>query len=221
MATHQMNTQGSEIHRLKEISNYDRKEFEKLYKAYTPLVKRLSKNIDHRRYDVTPDVIQSYFWDKFLYVYNKYKGEGYDYNRLRATLISALKTFKNKLLRNAYTKQAEFNQDLTSFEDIYEKGEKEWEDESDETEYKEDLSQRFNEYMKDHLTEDEFILFRTELDPPPFFEERMKESHGKISILSLIDYFELPRDRKSAQYMSAMRNHIKEVLETAKSDFKR
>ena len=138
MATHQMNTQGSEIHRLKEISNYDRKEFEKLYKACTPLVKRLSKNIDHRRYDVTPDVIQSYFWDKFLYVYNKYKGEGYDYNRLRATLISALKTFKNKLLRNAYTKQAEFNQDLTSFEDIYEKGEKEWEDESDETEYKED-----------------------------------------------------------------------------------
>lgn len=221
MATHQMNTQGSEIHRLKEISNYDREEFEKLYKACTPLVKRLARNVDHRRYDVTPDVIQSYFWDKFLYVYNKYKGKGYDYNRLRATLISSLKTFKNKLLRNAYTKQAEFNQDLTSFEDIYEKGEKEWEDEIDETEYKEDLSQRFNQYMRDHLTEDEFILFKTELDPPPFFEERIKESHGKISILSLIDYFELPRDRRSAKYLSEMRSHINRVLEEAKSDFKR
>lgn len=220
MATHQMNTQGSEIHRLKEISNYDKKEFDKLYKACTPLVKKLSRNIDSRRYNVTPDIIQSYFWDKFLFVYNKYKGEGYDYNHLKATLISSLKTFKNKLLRNAYTQQAEFNQDLAYFEDVFE-NDRELIDDSEETEYKEDLSVRFNEYMQNHLTEDEYILFKTELNPPPFLEDRMEESHGKVSILSLIDYFGLPRDRRASKYISTMRAHIRETLNLAKTEFKR
>lgn len=210
---------GSEIHRLKEFDHYDKDKFERLYKTCKPLIRNLSKNIDCRRFNVSPDIIQSYFWDKFMYVFNKYQDE-YDEERLKATILSSLQTFKNKLLRNAYTQQAEFNQDLTSFEVLFD-NDKEWLDDSDETQYKEDLSERFNDFLQSHLTPDEYLVFKTELDPPPFFQERMAQSHGKLSILHLIDFFELPRDKKSATMLTNMRNHIKEILELAKTEFKR
>lgn len=212
-------TNGSEIHRLKEFSHYDANLFNKLYKICKPLIKKLSRGIDCRRYNVSSDIIQSYFWDKFLFVYNKYQ-DVYDEERLKATLLSSLRTFRNKLLRSAYTRQAEFNSELASFEDIYESG-KEWIDDSDETEYKEELSERFNEFMQEHLTPDEYLVFRTELNPPPFFEDRIKESHGKLSILHLIDFFELPRNKRSHRMFTEMRKHIKETLELAKTEFKR
>lgn len=215
----QQSTNGSEIHRLKEFTHYNQDEFDRLYRLCKPLIRKLSRGIDCRRYNVTQDIIQSYFWDKFLYVYNKYQDE-YNEERLKATLLSSLRTFRNKLLRSAYTGQAEFNQELSSFEDVWESG-KEWEDDSEETEYKEDLSVRFNQFLQDHLTPDEYLVFQTELDPPPFFIERMKNSHGKLSILHLIDFFELPRDKKAYNLLTGMRKHIKEILELAKTEFKR
>ena len=128
--------------------------------------------------------------------------------------------FKNKLLRNAYTQQAEFNQELTSFEVLFDNS-KELLDDSEETRYKEELSHRFHEYMQKHLTPDEYILFKTELNPPPFFKERIEQSHGKLSVLHLIDYFELPRNRKSQSIISEMRIHIKETLKKAGQELKR
>lgn len=212
-------TNGSEIHRLREFDHYDKDLFERMYRICKPLIRKLSRGIDCKRYNVSQDIIQSYFWDKFLFVYNKYQDQ-YEEERLKATLISSLRTFRNKLLRSAYTKQADFNSELSSFEDIYESG-KEWLDDSDETEYKEELSERFNMFMQEHLTPDEYLLFRTELDPPPFFEERIKDSHGKLSILHLIDFFEVPRDRRSHRMFTEMRKHIRETLELAKTEFKR
>lgn len=212
-------TNGSEIHRLKEFQHVDEHLFNKMYKICKPLINKLARSIDCRRYNVSPDIIQSYFWDKFMYVYNKYQDE-YEEERLKATLISSIRTFKNKLLRNAYTKQAEFNQDLTSFEQVFEAG-REWEDDTEETEYKEDLSIRFNEYLQSKLSPDEYLVFRTELEPPKFLQERMVESHGKISVLSLIDFFELPRTKKSATLITEMRRNIKRALEEAKTEFKR
>lgn len=213
------NTNGSEIHRIKEFTNYNREQFEKLYRLCKPLVRNLSRSIDSRRLNVSQDIIQSYFWDKFLYVYNKYQ-DRYDEERLKATLLTSLRIFKNKLLRNAYTKQAEFNQELTSLDTLFDNN-KECLDDSEETEYKQDLSDRFNQYMMDHLSPDEYLVFRVELDPPPFFTERIIKSHGKLSILHLIDFFELPRNGKSHAILTNMRKHIKQVLNTAKQEFKR
>lgn len=212
-------TNGSEIHRLKEFQHVDNDLFNKMYKICKPLINKLARSIDSRRYNVSPDIIRDYFWDKFMYVYNKYQDE-YEEERLKATLISSIRTFKNKLLRNAYTQQAEFNQELTSFEQVFEAG-REWEDDTEETEYKEDLSIRFNEYLQQKLTEDEYLLFRTELEPPQYLIDKKNESHGKISVLHLIDFFELPRNKRSASRISEMRKHIKEVLENAATEFKR
>lgn len=217
MGTKGMN--GCELHRLKEFKDYDRDQFERLYRVCKPLIRSLSRNIDCKRYNVSRDIIQSYFWDKFMYVYNKYHDK-YDEERLKANLLSSLQVFKNKLLRNAYTQQAEFNQELTSFEVLFDNS-KELLDDSEETRYKEELSNRFHEYMQKHLTPDEYILFKTELNPPPFFKERIEQSHGKLSVLHLIDYFELPRNRKSQSIISEMRIHIKETLKKAGQELKR
>lgn len=213
------NTNGSEIHRIKEFTDYNRDQFEKLYKLCRPLVRNLSRSIDSRRFNVSQDIIQSYFWDKFLYVYNKYQHK-YDEERLKATLLNSLQVFKNKLLRNAYTKQAEFNQELTSLDILFDNN-KEYLDDTEDTEYKQELSDRFNQFMMDNLTPDEYLVFRIELDPPPFFTERIIQSHGKLSILHLVDFFELPRNGKSQTILTNMRKHIKETLEKAKKEFKR
>lgn len=213
------NTNGSEIHRIKEFTDYNRDQFEKLYKLCRPLVRNLSRSIDSRRFNVSQDIIQSYFWDKFLYVYNKYQHK-YDEERLKATLLTSLQVFKNKLLRNAYTKQAEFNQELTSLDILFDNN-KEYLDDTEDTEYKQELSDRFNQFMMDNLTPDEYLVFRIELDPPPFFTERIIQSRGKLSILHLVDFFELPRNGKSQTILTNMRKHIKETLEKAKKEFKR
>ena len=66
---------GSELHRLTELKPYDEDLFNRLYKTCKPLIRRLVRGIDSRRFNVTPDIINSFFWDKFLYVFNKYQSE--------------------------------------------------------------------------------------------------------------------------------------------------
>lgn len=208
---------GSELHRLTELKPYDEDLFNRLYKTCKPLIRRLTMGVDSRRFNLTPDIINSFFWDKFLYVFNKYQDE-YDEERLKATLLSSLQTYKSKLLRNAYTKQAEFNQKLTSFEVLFYN--KELLDDSEETRIKEEQSQRFHKYMKEHLTPDEYLVMQIQLEPPKWFEARIKDSHGKLSILHLIDYFELPRDKSAVNMFSQMRKTIQKTLKQAAIDLK-
>lgn len=209
---------GSELHRLTELKPYDQEMFNRLYKTCKPLIRKLVKGVDSRRFNVSPDIIQSYFWDKFLFVFNKYQDK-YNEERLKAALLSSLQTFKSKLLRNAYTNQAEFNQGLTSFEVLFDNN-KELLDDSEETAIKEEQSQRFHEYMKKHLTPDEYLVLKIQLDPPQWFIPRINESHGKLSVLHLIDYFELPRDKASVIFFSNIRKKIAATLEQAKIDLK-
>lgn len=219
--SYQKKTNGCEIHRIKEFQDYDEDLFMRLYETCKPLVKSLSRNIDPRRFNVSQDIIQSYFWDKFLYVFNKYKDK-YEEERLKANLLSSLKTYRNKLLRTAYSQQSQFNQELTSLDNLMDiNGNKEYIDDTEDIVYKEDLSERFHQYMRNKLTPDEYLIFVTELDPPKWFEQRIKDSHGRVSILQLVDFFELPRTRKSQIKITEARKRIKQVLEEAKTEFKR
>lgn len=210
---------GSELHRLTELKPYDQDLFNRMYKTCKPLIRRLTKGVDSRRFNVSQDIIQSYFWDKFLYVFNKYQDK-YDEERLKATILSSLQTFKSKLLRNAYTKQAEFNQELTSLENLFDNN-KELLDDSEESRIKEEQSIEFHKYMKEHLTQDEYLVMQIQLDPPKWFEDKIKESHGKLSILHLIDYFELPRDKTSINFFSQIRKNIQKTLEQASIDLRK
>lgn len=84
---------GSELHRLKPMQEYDEATFNRLYKVCKPVIRNLTRQIDYKRFNLTPDIIQSYFWDKMLFVFNKYYGECTE-EHLKARILASLSTFK-------------------------------------------------------------------------------------------------------------------------------
>lgn len=210
---------GSELHRLRTMDNYDEKLFEKLYKKLKPLVRKLSKNVDARRYNVSPDIIQSYFWDKFIYVFNKYQSE-YEEPRLLATLINSLTTFKNRLLRKAYGDQSEYYQSLVSLDELFDDSK---EDIPDLDLHRETAKERLElvyNYMKANLSPDAYLIFDIQLDPPPFIKASLKSDNSKISIMMLLDFFDLPRTKSNANYISSLRNEIEVYKKKAREELK-
>jgi len=214
----EINSDGSELHRLKVMEDYDEMLFNKLYRNLKPLVKRLARNVDERRFNVPNDVIQSYFWDKFLYVFNKYQGE-YSEEHLRATLISSLMTFKNRLLRKAYTEQSEYYQALTSMEDLFDDSKELIEDHS-ESELIQARMDRLYTFMRNNLSPDAFLLFEVQNDPPEFIKDMMKTQNSKPSIIMLLDFFDLPRTKTHSNFITALRKEIEITVEKAKAELK-
>lgn len=206
---------GSELHRLKPMENYDEVLFNKLYKSIKPLIKKLSKNVDERRYNVSKDIIQSYFTDKFLYVFNKYHSE-FDETKLKAYIINSLVTFKNRLLRSAYNNQAEYNQSLSRLDDVYESS-KELVDDEEETLIKEEQHNVFHAFMKENLSMDAYLLFTIQLNPPPFIRDRVKNDNSKASIIVMLEFFDLPKTKSNANFISKLRKEIEQNVEKAKT----
>lgn len=210
---------GSELHRLKDFNQtYDVELFNKLYKNMKPLMRRLSKQVDPKRFNVTSDIIFSYFSDKFIYVFNKYQGE-YDEEHLKAALLSSLTTFKNRLLRNAYTKQAEYNQQISQLEDLFDDS-KELIDDSEEELLKEERLELLYSYMKEHLEPDTYLIFEVQMDPPEYIRERLKSDNSRISAMLLLDFFGLPRTKSNSDWISEKRKDIEYWVEQAKKEFK-
>lgn len=207
---------GSELHRLKPMQDYNAELFNKLYKNMKPLIKKLARNVDAKRFNVTPDIIQSYFCDKFLFVFNKYQAE-YDEERLKATILSSLSTFKNRLLRNAYTEQAEYNQSLAKLDDLFDDS-KELMDNSEEERLKEERLEMLYAYMKKNLSPDAYLIFEAQLNPPPFIAEQLKTSHSKVSTVLLLDFFEIPRTKTNSNWISDIRKDIDYYTKKAKED---
>lgn len=210
---------GSELHRLKDFNqSYDVELFNKLYKNMKPLMRRLAKQVDAKRFNVTPDIILSYFSDKFVYVFNKYQAE-YDEEHLKAALLSSLTTFKNRLLRNAYTEEATYNQQISNLEDLFDDS-KELIDDSDESILKEKQLKILYDYMKEKLDPDTYLLFEIQMDPPEYIKERLKTDNSRISALLLLDFFELPRTKSNSNWIGEMRRDIEYWLERAKEDLR-
>lgn len=206
---------GSELNRIKEVREYDEKQFNDLYKIVMPYIKRLSYNIDERRLNITKDLVQSYFLDKFLYIYNKYH-EVYEFEQLKANILAGLKRYSYRLMREGYTQRSQFNQSLVSFEDLFDDSKEDIIDDPN-SEFHLEL---IREFMKVRLTPDEYLIWRVVIDPPHFFFERMKKSKGKLSISHLMDFFEFPRNRASYKYFSNVLSKINDTQEEAKVTLK-
>lgn len=209
---------GSELHRLKTMQeNYDQQMFLRLYKVCKPVIRNLTKQIDYKRYNLTPDIISSYFWDKMLYVFNKYYGTCSE-EHLKARVLASLSTFKNKLLRSAYGEQAEYNQSLFKLDDLFD-NDKELEDDSEEEKAKSEMLDMMYDYMKDHLSIDAYMVFEVLLTPPPYIKERIKDS-GRITNLLLVEFFDMPKTNSSVKYISELRSDIQYWEDRAKEELK-
>lgn len=209
---------GSELHRLKTMQeNYDQQMFLRLYKVCKPVIRNLTKQIDYKRYNLTPDIISSYFWDKMLYVFNKYYGTCSE-EHLKARILASLSTFKNKLLRSAYGEQAEYNQSLFKLDDLFD-NDKELEDDSEEEKAKSEMLEMMYDYMKEHLSTDAYMVFEVLLTPPPYIKERIKDS-GRITNLLLVEFFDMPKTNSSVKYISELRSDIQYWEDRAKEELK-
>lgn len=213
----QENYQGSEIHRLKPMQeNYDRELFEKIYRICKPVIRNLSRQIDCRRYNVSPDIIQSYFWDKMLYVFNKYYGTCTK-DHLQAKVLSALSLYKYKLLHAAYGNAAEFNQSLTSLDVLFDNS-KEDSSMEDLPNSRAGLLDEIYDYMRDHMSPDTLLVFEAIYNPPPFIQERLASEKSTVTNIMLIDFFELPHTVKSTTFISECREDIRYWLDRARKD---
>lgn len=209
---------GSELHRLKTMQeNYDQQMFLRLYKVCKPVIRNLTKQIDYKRYNLTPDIISSYFWDKMLYVFNKYYGTCSE-EHLKARILASLSTFKNKLLRSAYGEQAEYNQSLFKLDDLFD-NDKELEDDSEEEKAKSEMLDMMYDYMKEHLSMDAYLVFEVLLTPPPYIKERIKDSR-RITNLLLVEFFDMPKTNSSVKYISELRSDIQYWEDRAKEELK-
>lgn len=207
---------GSEIHRLKPMQEgYDERLFLKLYKLCKPVINNLVRGIDARRYNVSPDIIASQFYDKMLYVFNKYYGK-VDEEHLKANILRALSTYKNHLLRYAYNDRAEFNQNLKSFEDLFDNDKEDYMDDDSETQAREEMLRLVNEYMKKNLSPDALLVWECITTPPPYIEENTK--FGKITNILLAEFFNLPMTRSSVKYIGELREDIRYWIDKAREE---
>lgn len=197
------------------MREYDENLFLRMYNICKPVIYRLSKQIDAKRYDVTPDIIRDQFWDKFLYVFNKYQGTCEE-EHLKARLLSSLATYKNHLLQYAYGEVAEYNQSLQQLEDLFDDS-KELEDDSEEQEARNEMYRLLYEYMKKHLSSDALLIFEVITTPPPYIKERVRQGN-RITNVMLLEFFGLERKKSSLTYIAELREEITFWEERAKED---
>lgn len=202
-------TIGPELHRIKPLKNYDYKVFTKLYKICKPVIKNLVNQIDYRRYNVSKDVILSYFWDKMLFLFNRYYEESKgDIEFLKAHILRGLSTYKFHLLQEAYSERAEFFQSLTSLDVLYDNNKEDINLLDEDSNYKEEMLKKLYDYMKKHLSLDAILIFECLMTPTAFLLEKTDNGRIRTTNRMLVEFFNLPKTKTSIQYISELRHDV-------------
>lgn len=208
-----------ELHRLNELpSDFPNELFNKLYNETIGLRKNLVQRIDHRRFGVTEDIIESWFDDKFLFVFNKYFREREE-KHLKYSLIQALSLFKCRILRKAYTGEAEIYSNTINLNDA---GEQEKfinvipsTDELDNQQLFLELALGF---LKKQLSQDAFLILELQINPPEYILQRTR-SKNKITSKLLAEYLDLPDTKESIKFINQLKEEITLNIEKAREYF--
>ena len=209
---------GSELHRLKPMQeNYDPELFNRLYKLCKPVIRNLVKQIDLKRFGVSPDIIKSQFEDKLLYAFNKYYGKVSE-EHLKANILRSLSTYKIHLIKYAYNEKAQFNQSLASPDELFDNN-KEYLDSAEESTHKEELLTKIDDYMREHLSDDAFMVWEVLTSPPPYLEE--KKFGERITNKAIAEFFDLPKTRAAVKWIGELREDIKYWMERASHELSR
>ena len=142
--------------------------------------------------------------------------------RIKETLDSGvslsmckIEEYKQLLKEAQKSSIQEYNQNLVSFDTLLDDS-KEDLDLIEPVEESNIYHNLLESFLIKNLSPDEFLIYSIQLNPPPFFSERLKESGGKLTILHLIDFFEYERSRDSIKYFTSIRRNIAITLEKAK-----
>jgi hypothetical protein len=204
-----------ESHRLKPMpANYDKEVFNRIYQQTEGLRRKLAYGIDHRRFGVTQDDIISSFNVKLVYTFTKYYGKCTE-NILKANCIKALQHFKCRIIKSAYLDKN--SQTIVSTEDAVVEDKLVYEPHSSRDYYYEKLMV----FMRDHLSENAYVLLDLQLNPPPYILERINPSPEgnlqKVPDELIADYFELGKGKKALEYIAHLKKEIRNTVTYAQT----
>lgn len=201
-----------EAHRLTSMpNNYDSALFNQLYKETRELRHKLAFGIDSRKFGVDYKEILSWFDVKFIYAFNKYYGNP----MLKGYIIRALQIYKTRIVKNSYQNQHELNNSV-ELDSVYDLS-----DTSQDDDQKEALIQVIRKYYKDRLSDDAFLLWEVELNPPHYL---LKNYEGKDRLTKptdemILEYFSCDVCYETLDYLKKLRKEIREITNRAKEYF--
>ena len=164
-----------ESHRLSEmVKDYDPKLFTQLHQEVKPLIKKLTYGIDHRRYGVEREDIESAFNIKFIFTFNRYYNTEKQY--LKAYLIRSLQMYSCRLMRQSYQDKFVKHLEEVDVNDLYDES-LIIVDEPSDTEHEDKLS-RVLRFLKTNVCDNALLIFQLELNPPPYIQREL-ENMGK------------------------------------------
>ena len=207
-----------EIHRLTQMKEgYPVDLFNKLYKETESLRRSLSFQIDHRRYGVTQDIIKSWFDDKFIFVFNKHFQDK-EPDILKGFLINSLRTFKMRILRKAYNGEGEFYGSCVTLD-----GEYDLINIIPDTDKGDNESVFYNlamEFMKKKLSDNAYLLFQIQIDPPPYIMSRVENCNSRIPNKLIAEFLNIDNDLDEAdRYIKSLKKEINNAIKSAKEYF--
>lgn len=208
-----------EIHRLTEMKEgYPKDLFNQLYSETKNLRRSLAYQIDSRRYGVTPDIIQSWFDDKFIFVFNKHF-DNKEPDVLKGFIINSLKMFKYRILRKAYNGEGEFHTSVVELE-----GENELINVIPDRTFEPTQDVFYGlalEFMKKKLSDNAYVLFQVQMDTPPYILSRIKSGSSRIpnSLLAEFLGLEFETERKTDKYIKSLKKEINTTLKNAREFF--
>jgi len=206
-----------ENHRLLPMVEYDEQVFNQIHKDTRALVKKLSFNIDYQRLNVSPDIVESWFDDKLIFVFNKYYGK-MNNDVLKGHVINALQLFRNRILKSAYTQKSLFNQ---NFIDLGEDNEliniiPNEEEISD----KDVLIKLMHTFIENQISKDAYYIYKIQMDPPPYILSKIPNRNSRISNQLMAEFCDLPLGNTTNNYLSSLRKEIKDAIKKAQNHFR-
>lgn len=199
------------------VENYDPQMFNRLYKETEGLRRKLASGIDARRFGLAFEDILSFFDTKFIFVFNKYHDE--NEGDLKGLIINALKNFKNRVLRSAYTNK--HSQSIISTENVLSLENNDFEEPQADRDYYYDKAMDF---MKKHLSDNAFRVLEVQLNPPPYILKRINTDSSKylqkIPDDLLLEYFNLGYSDNAYKYLNQLKKEIRNAIAYAKKQLK-
>ena len=209
-----------ELHRLTPMKEgYPEDLFNKLYKETRALRRSLANSIDHRLYGVSKDIILSWFDDKFIFVFNKHY-EDKSPEVLKGFIINSLKTFKLRILRKAYQAEGEFYGSMVS-NDIEDFDILDNIPDIDPDTSKSIFYDMIIKYMKENLSENAYLVFQIQLNPPPFIINKLDRASSRIPNELIIEFLNIEYDdyADADEFIQQLKKEITQVTKNAKEYF--
>lgn len=197
-----------ELHRFKGMpENYDRELFNSLYHQTEALRNSLVYQIDARRFGVTPDIIKSWFDDKFMFVFSKYFQDK-EPDMLKGYLINSLKMFKFRVLRKAYQSDLmEFYNNVIDLDDV-----------TVNTIIEENVIDNKSllmgialDFFKENLSHEAYQILEIQISPPFYITAKLKNPHSRIPTALFLEYLEIPATNEALRRI----NHIRKQIDVA------